>query len=297
MNKFLQYLAHKPGRLFVPAWKLIGTHLPDELYLRVLFRLMTGKKLNLQSPETFGEKIQWLKLHDHNPDYKIMVDKYAVKEYVADKLGSKYIIPTLGVWDRVEDIDWDSLPNQFVLKCTHDSGGLVICKDKNKLDKREASKKLNSCLKKSFYKLYREWPYKDVPHRIIAEKYIEDESGELNDYKVFNFGGEPRMIQVDYNRFNGHLRNLYSPKWDRINATMGYPSDPSREFPKPEVLDELLELCKKLSVGIPHVRTDFYIVNNKIYFGEMTFYHSSGFQKITPKEFEKALGDWIILPV
>lgn len=297
MNKFLQYLAHKPGRLFVPAWKLIGTHLPDELYLRVLFRLMTGKKLNLQSPETFGEKIQWLKLHDHNPDYKIMVDKYAVKEYVADKLGSEYIIPTLGVWDRVEDIDWDSLPNQFVLKCTHDSGGLVICKDKNKLDKREASKKLNSCLKKSYYKLYREWPYKDVPHRIIAEKYIEDESGELNDYKVFNFGGEPRMIQVDYNRFNGHLRNLYSPKLDRINATMGYPSDPSREFPKPEVLDELLELCKKLSVGIPHVRTDFYIVNNKIYFGEMTFYHSSGFQKITPKEFEKALGDWIILPV
>lgn len=297
MNKFLQYLAHKPGRLFVPAWKLIGTHLPDELYLRVLFRLMTGKKLNLQSPETFGEKIQWLKLHDHNPDYKIMVDKYAVKEYVADKLGSEYIIPTLGVWDRVEDIDWDSLPNQFVLKCTHDSGGLVICKDKNKLDKREASKKLNSCLKKSYYKLYREWPYKDVPHRIIAEKYIEDESGELNDYKVFNFGGEPRMIQVDYNRFNGHLRNLYSPKWDRINATMGYPSDPSREFPKPEVLDELLELCKKLSVGIPHVRTDFYIVNNKIYFGEMTFYHSSGFQKITPKEFEKALGDWIILLV
>ena len=297
MNKFLQYLAHKPGRLFVPAWKLIGTHLPDELYLRVLFRLMTGKKLNLQSPETFGEKIQWLKLHDHNPDYKIMVDKYAVKEYVADKLGSEYIIPTLGVWDRVEDIDWDSLPNQFVLKCTHDSGGLVICKDKNKLDKREASKKLNSCLKKSYYKLYREWPYKDVPHRIIAEKYIEDESGELNDYKVFNFGGEPRMIQVDYNRFNGHLRNLYSPKWDRINATMGYPSDPSREFPKPEVLDELLELCKKLSVGIPHVRTDFYIVNNKIYFDEMTFYHSSGFQKITPKEFEKALGDWIILPV
>ena len=297
MNRFLQYLVHKPGRLFVPAWMRIGAVLPDEPYLEVLYRLMTGKKLNLQSPETFGEKIQWLKLYDHNPDYTMMVDKYAVKEYVAEKLGSEYVIPTLGVWDRVEDIDWDSLPNQFVLKCTHDSGGLVICKDKNKIDKSAALKKLNGCLKKIYYKQYREWPYKDVPHRIIAEKYIEDESGELNDYKVFNFGGEPRMIQVDYNRFNGHLRNLYSPEWVRINATMGYPSDPSREFPKPKVLDELLELCKILSVGIPHVRTDFYIVDNKIYFGEMTFYHSSGFQKITPKEFEKALGDWIILPV
>lgn len=292
-----EYIKH-PDILGYRLLQQYFTWLPDKLYVMLMFRFKMGYWPNLKNPQTFSEKLQWLKLYNRRPEYTMMVDKYAVKDYVASIIGEEYIIPTLGVWDKPEDIEWDKLPEQFVLKTTHGGGstGVVICKDKSTFDKKKAISKLNSSMKQDIYRYLKEWPYKNVQRRIIAEKYIVDENNELNDYKVFNFDGEPRMIEVDYNRFQGHLRNLYDTDWERIHATLKYPSDPEREFTKPEVLEELKELCRKLSDGIPHVRSDFFIVDNKIYFGELTFYHGSGYEKTTPEEFNKTLGDWLVLP-
>ena len=290
----------KPQSIFISLLQHFGGWIPDKLYLKWLYHLKMGYKLDLEHPKTFSEKLQWLKLYDRKPVYVTMVDKYAVKDYVAKIIGEKYIIPTLGVWDKPEDVDWDKLPNQFVLKTTHGGGGcgIVICKNKADFDKNVAIQKLKSGFQQDIYTSFREWPYKEVPHRIIAEKYLCDESGyELKDYKVFNFNGEPKMIEIDYDRFNGHSRNLYTTDWELINATLKYPSDPKRVFEKPEVLEELLLLSRKVSKGIPHVRSDFFIINNKIYFGELTFYHGSGYEKTEPEIFNNIIGEWLKLPV
>ncbi len=267
----------------------------DEFYIKTIWKRRMGYQLKLDNPQTFNEKLQWLKLYDHNPIYTKMVDKYEVKKYVANIIGEDHIIPTLAVYDNYDEIDFDILPDQFVLKCTHDSGGLVICKDKANFDKKEAKRKLTKCLRHNFYWDGREWPYKNVKPRIIAERYMTDGDGELKDYKVFTFGGEPKIIQLDYNRFKGHMRNLYNTKWERIDATIEFPTDKNRDFKKPEVLDLLLSLSQRLSQGIPHLRTDFYIVDDKVYFGEMTFYHGSGMETIEPHTFDKQMGDWIDL--
>lgn len=272
-------------------------HLNDEDFLRKKFKLYAGKDLNLSDPITFNEKLQWLKLHDHNPEYTTMVDKYAAKKWVADRIGKEYIIPTLGVWDHFDDIDFDTLPDQFVLKCTHDSGGLVICTDKSHLDVEAARDKLTECLKRNYYWAGREWPYKNVPPRIIAEKYMTDESGiELKDYKIFNFDGEPKLIQVDYDRFVEHKRNLYTTDWKYIEAAIQYPTDPDHQIDRPKQLEKILDLARKLSVGFPHVRTDFYCIDDRIYFGELTFYHGSGFETFTPESIGEEMGKWLKLP-
>lgn len=293
-----EYIAH-PNILGMSLLKKYGLWLPDSIYLRLLYRFKMGKPLHLRNPQTFNEKLQWLKLYNRRPEYTTMVDKYAVKDYVASIIGGEFIIPTIGVWDNPEDIEWNKLPDKFVLKTTHGGGseGVVICKDKDSLDKEKVIKQLKKGLRQDVYKYGKEWPYKNVPRRIIAEEYIEEENGELNDYKVFNFNGEPKVIQVDYNRFKGHLRNLYNTDWEKIDATIEYPSDPNKVINKPAALSQLLDLAKKLSVSIPHVRTDFYIVENKVYFGEMTFFHGSGFEHFSPDSFERVLGDWIVLPI
>lgn len=211
--------------------------------------------------------------------------------------GEEYIIPTLGVWEHFDDIDFDKLPDKFVLKCTHDSGGLVICRDKSKFDKEAARKKLEKCLKRNYFLYGREWPYKNVPPRIIAEKYMVDESGvELKDYKIFCFHGVPKIIEVDFNRFVGHKRNLYTTSWELIDLEICYPSDENFKIAKPEHLEKLLQLATVLSQDIPHIRTDFYVINGKIYFGELTFCHGSGFEKFIPEEWDKIFGDWLKLP-
>lgn len=269
----------------------------DEQYLKILYKTRMGKPLNLDNPQTFNEKLQWLKLYDHNPEYTTMVDKYAAKKWVADRIGGEYIIPTLGVWEHFDDIDFDKLPDQFVLKCNHDSGGLVICRNKSKLDINSARKKINKCLKHNYYWGNREWPYKNVSPKIIAEKYMTDESGvELKDYKIFNFDGEPKLIEVDYNRFVEHKRNLYTTDWQYIEAAIQYPTDPNHQIDRPKQFEKMLELARKLSEGIPHVRTDFYCIDDKIYFGELTFYHESGFGKYTPESLGKEMSKWLKLP-
>lgn len=271
--------------------------LPDRTYLKLIYRRRMGGRLNLTSPQTFNEKLQWLKLYDRNPEYTTMVDKYAAKKWVANRIGEEYIIPTLGVWEHFDDIDFDTLPNQFVLKCTHDSGGLVIVKDKSKLDKKFAKQKIEHCLKRNYYWAGREWPYKNVPPRIIAEKYMTDESGiELKDYKIFNFEGEPKLIEVDYDCFVEHKRNLYTTDWQYIEAAIQYPTDPNHQIDRPKQLEKMLELARKLSEGIPHVRTDFYCIDDRIYLGELTFYHGSGFEKFDPESLGEEMGKWLKLP-
>lgn len=289
---------NNPRILFTSFLQEYGCWIPDRLYLQMQYYLRMGKRIDLNNPQTFNEKIQWLKLYNRKPEYTMMVDKLAVKDYVAGIIGSEYIIPTLGVWDNPEDIDFESLPNQFVLKTTHGGGssGVVICKDKSTFNVKAATLSLKRAMKQNIYKAYREWVYKGITPRIIAEKYLSDLNGELNDYKIFTFNGEAKMIELDYNRFKGHQRNLYDSNWHKLEVKMEYPSDPRREFSKPKRLDELLELSKKLSAGILHVRTDFFIVNDQFYFGELTFYPDSGYGRITPEEFNWQLGKWINLP-
>ncbi len=298
---------NKPLRVFRNPWlvfkflagKGLMDWMPDETYLKLMYRASTGKRLHLDNPQTFGEKLQWLKLHDRNPLYTLMVDKVKAKEYVAEKIGEQYIIPTLGVWENADDVDFGSLPNRFVIKCNHNSGkGMYICKDKSKMDERQVRERLRQGLKENYYKHGREWPYRDVPRRILAEQYMEDESGyELKDYKVFNFNGRPALIEVDFDRFINHRRNIYSTEWKRLELEIQYRSDAQRDIPRPEHLDEMLELCRRLSEGIPHVRTDFYIVNGRLYFGELTFFHGSGMERFNPSEWDERLGRLIKLPV
>ena len=227
-----------------------------------------------------------------------MVDKYAVKLYVRDSIGEKYIIPNLGVWDSPEDIDFESLPKQFVLKTTHGggSGGVVICRDKDKYDRYSVIRKLKRSMKQDIYRTFKEWPYKNVRRRIIAEKFLSVDDGDLKDYKIHCFGGVPRIIEVDYNRFVNHQRILYDTDWNRIEATISYPNDGNFTLPKPQELDELLWVSEKLSQGIPYVRTDLYIVNHHVYFGELTFFHDAGYGEFHPKSFGYQMGDWITLP-
>lgn len=298
MDKFLDM-----SNLFLRAFKFMARKgmmnwMPDKPYLKLMFRAVTGKRLNLHNPKNFNEKLQWLKLYDRNPLYTVMVDKVKAKEYVASKIGDEYIIPTLGVWDNADEVDFDSLPSRFVIKCNHNSGkGMYICRDKSKMDVHKVREGLRRGLQENYYKHGREWPYRDVPRRIIAEQYMEDESGyELKDYKVFNFNGKPELIEVDFDRFINHHRNIYSADWKRLKLEIQYKSDPQRDIPRPECLDEMMELCRKISTGIPHVRTDFYIVNGRLYFGELTFFHGSGMECFNPSEWDEKLGTLIKLP-
>ncbi len=275
----------------------ISKIIPDKLYLQTRYRRIVGEKLNLKNPRTFNEKLQWLKLYDRKPIYTTMVDKYAAKKYVADIIGKEHIIPALGVWNHFDEIDFDGLPNQFVLKCTHDSASVVICKDKQSLNQKATKEKLERSLKRNYYFAGREWPYKNVKPRILAEKYMEDESGsELKDYKIFCFNGEPRLIQVDYNRFSGHKRNLYDTDWNYLEMMLEYPADPSKQIPRPERLEDMLFMARKLSDGMIFARVDFYSKDEEIYFGEITFYPGSGIEKFVPENWDMELGNWIKLP-
>ena len=271
----------------------------DEKYLKMLWRLKFHKSLNLDNPQTFNEKLQWLKIHDRKPIYTTMADKYVVKKYVADKIGGEYIIPTLGVWESFEDINFDILPNQFVLKCTHDSGGIIIVKDKNNFDKKSARKLLERNLIRNFYYCGREWPYKNVPPRIIAEKYMEDsQDKELRDYKFYCFDGKVHALLLVTNRHGkGKMYfDYFDSEFSHLNLTNHWHSNAPVTPRKPYSFDTMIELAKILSTGIPHVRVDFYEMNGRVYFGEMTFYNNSGFLKIHPDDWEIEWGNLIRLP-
>lgn len=300
-DKLIKILKN-PGYIFIALSRLgFFKNMNDEKYLCIVYKIRTGKTLNLEKPKTFNEKLQWLKLYDRKIEYTTMVDKYAVKQYVADKIGENHIIPTLGVWDKFEDIDFDKLPNNFVLKCTHDSGGLVICRDKSKLDMNAAKKKLNKSLKRNYFYAGREWPYKDVKPRIIAEKYLEEKGKTVpEDYKVYCINGKPIYIVVFHNRFN-HGEELsetvYNTAWEPQYISLDEHFKVSNIVESvSECLDKMLEYSEILSENICQSRIDFYIVNNHLYFGEITLYTASGFQKMIPEEMDYKLGQMIKLP-
>ena len=299
VKRLIYEIAKNPSKLAVYLLLKIAPILSDRLFLKVLFRLRMGYKLNLDNPVTFNEKLQWLKLNNRKPEYTQMVDKVGAKEYVASIIGEEYIIPTIGVWDRVEDIDWAALPNQFVLKCTHDSGGIVICPDKTKLDISAAKRKLKRGLKRDFYSQNREWPYKDVKRRIIGEVYMVDESGyELKDYKWFCFDGVPKALFIATDRgVKGEETkfDFFDADFNHLPFTNGHPNSPHTIL-KPQGFEKMKELAAKLSEGQPHLRVDFYDINGKIYFGELTFYHWSGTTPFEPVEWDYKFGEWIKLP-
>lgn len=270
----------------------------DQSYIKAYYYCKMGRRLNLNAPESFNEKLQWLKFHDRRPEYSMMVDKWAVKEYVAKKIGAQYVVPTLAVYDAVEEIDFGALPRQFVLKCTHDSGGVVICKDKEVLDRNAAIVKLKNGWDKNYYHYSMEYPYKDVKPRIIAEQFLSDDGAELADYKVHCFNGEPRLILVckDRHADSGLTEDFFTSEWRHLGVRR--PEHPNAKQPieKPEELDRLLELSRELANGIPFVRVDFYISQHKIYFGELTFFPASGMTPFVPESFDRLFGSWLQLP-
>lgn len=268
---------------------------PDELFLRIKYWACLGKKLNLDNPKTFNEKLQWLKINDRKPEYSIMVDKYEIKKVVGDKIGEQYIIPTLGVWDRFEDIDFEEMPEQFVLKCTHDSGGIAICLDKKNFDIEKARRKINRSLKKNYYNQSREWPYKNVKPRIIAEQYIEDTATkELRDYKIMCFNGKAKCSFVCTDRYSsdGLKVTFFDRNWNKMPFERHYPSS-DIAIEQPQNYSLMIEIAEKLSSNIPFSRIDFYEVNGKVYFGEITFYPGSGFEEFTPINWDYTLGEWL----
>lgn len=299
LNSIKKYILHPSGLIPVLSYRGFLRWIPDKTYLKLIFRVIMKKKLDLKNPKTYSEKLQWIKLYDRNPLYVRLVDKYEVKEYIKEKIGSEYVIPTIGIWDRVEDIPFDQLPSQFVLKCTHDSGGIIICKDKDQFDVKKAKKELNKYLHKSFYWYGREWPYKQVKPRIIAEKYMEDsKTHELRDYKFFSFDGQVKALFIATGRQNPNDEtrfDFFDESFNHLDLINGHPNaDIVPE--KPVCFDEMKSLAASISIGIPQVRIDFYEVNGRVYFGEMTFFHWCGLKPFEPEKWDEIFGSWITLP-
>lgn len=271
--------------------------LSDKTYTKLLFRYRAGYVLNLNNPRSFNEKLQWLKLYYRKPIMTSLVDKYEVKRYVKEKTNEQYIIPTLGVWHHFDEIDFHKLPNKFVLKTTHDQGGVVICEDKNTFDKDSANKILTKHLKRNFYKIYREWPYKNVLPRIIAEKYIDSEE-ELVDYKFYCFDGVPKVLFVSSGRQGGSkVFDFYDIEGNYLDVCRPNTINSKRENIIPENYPLMLEIAEKLSKGFPHLRVDLYNLNGRVYFGELTFFTGSGMKAFIPSKWDYIFGSYIKLPL
>lgn len=300
IQKCIRYITNGDYRFMVNCNHGMYKSMPDDIYLKRLFKAKLGVDLNLSDPKTFNEKIQWLKLFDRKPEYTAIVDKYAVKKWVAGRIGEEYIIPTLGVWDHFDEINFDALPDQFVLKCTHDSGGLVIVKDKNQFDRKAAKKKLEKHLRRNYYFGTREWPYKNVKPRVIAEPYIEDnQTKELRDYKFYTFNGAPKMMFISTGR--GSASGLKLDYFDMDGNHMGithvgvYPN--AGVCPDlPENFELMKYLAEKLAKKFAFVRVDFYEANHKVLFGELTLHSGAGYDSFRPDEWNYIVGNWLKLP-
>ena len=306
LKRGIQYLLYNRAQFCDSFVKNFFGFLPDKLYLSLRYRCQMGHWIDWKDPKTFTEKLQWLKVYDYKPEYTQMVDKLAVKDYVAARIGEEYIIPTLGVWDRVEDIDWDSLPEQFVLKTTHGGGGcgVVVCSDKAKFDKEKAIRKLKLSMRTNAGQTYREKPYLNVPRRIIAEKFIAERNTEgtlietdLPDYKFFCFNGEPRYCQVIRDRSTKETIDFYDMEWNLMPFVGLNPVAKNGLNPvaKPVHLNDMICICRKLSKNMKFSRIDLYVINDKEYFGEITLYPAAGFGEFTPNEWNERLGHLIKL--
>ena len=268
--------------------------LSDALYLKLAYRGNTGRKLHLSAPKRYTEKLQWMKIYDRNPRYTTMVDKAAAKEWVASIIGQEHIIPTLGVWDHFEDIDLDALPQQFVLKCTHDSHSVLVCTDKQSFDFASAQKQLDTALKREYFYEGRQWPYKNVPPRIIAEQFMENDATEdFRDYKFFTFNGEPKVMYIATGRGTGETYgDFFDMDFKHLDLCIDHKSAPVCPE-KPSCFEEMKKAAALLAWGTPQVRVDFYEVNGQFYFGEMTFFHCGGFVTFQPDSWDEVFGSWM----
>ena len=273
--------------------KILGI-IPDKLFLKISYKIKTGRTLHLDNPQTYSEKLNWLKIYDRNPLYTKLVDKYEVRDYVKEKIGEEYLFPLLGVWDKYEDIDFDKLPNRFVLKCTHDFGSVVLVDDKAKLDKDKAKESINDELKYNFYYRAREWAYKNVKPRIIAEQYMEDGNKRLIDYKFFCFNGKVEFMFIASGRGTDLRFDFFTKDFQHIKTTNGVPN--ANVTPKkPTCYDDMIKIAEKLAEGINNVRVDLYDIDGRIYFSELTFYHNGGMVVFNPYEIDRRLGEKFVL--
>lgn len=272
-----------------------GKLLSDRCFLKIKFYAVIGRKLNLNNPKSYNEKLQWLKLYDRKKIYTTMVDKFEAKKLVASIIGEEYIVPTLGVYDSFNQIDFDKLPNKFLLKCTHDSGGVVVCDDKASFDFKDAEKIISDSLNRNFYYEGREWPYKNVKPRIIAEKYIdEDDVNGLKDYKFFCFDGVAKAMFISSDRISSKKTkfDFFDMDFNHLPFNNGHPNS-KENIIKPNGFEKMKSLSEKLSIGIPQVRIDFYDVKGHIYFSEITFFSRSGLVRYDPKKWDYIFGSWI----
>lgn len=299
MKKIIKYIKYPSSIIVYLMNKGYFKWLNDKTYLKIKYRIIMNTKLNLENPQTFNEKLQWLKLNDRNPEYTKMVDKYEAKKYVSDIVGEEYIIPTLGVWEKFEDIDFEKLPNQFVLKPTHTSGNVFICKDKNNIDYKKLKREVNKWMKRRYYYIHREWPYKNVKPRIIAEKYMQNKNDEdLKDYKFYCFNGIPRFLYVSEGLKNHKTAKIEFFDMNFKPAKFGRTDYKKFDIKpnKPIAFKEMKVLASILSKNIPFVRVDFYEINANIFFGELTFCPCAGYMPFKPEEWDRKLGDMLELP-
>lgn len=296
-NRIIKAIKHPEWLLGVFIRRYLGKYLSDEVFIKLEYFSGMRKFPNIKNPKTFNEKLQWLKLNDIHSEYGLLVDKADAKDYVAEIIGKEYIIPTLGVWNSFDEIDFDALPMQFVLKTTHDSGGVVVVKDKSSFNKNAAKKKLENSLKRNYFLEHREYPYKFVKPRILAEKYMVDESGiELKDYKFFCFNGKCKMLFVASDRnINDVKFDFFDTDFNHLPFIQGHPCS-KKLIHKPKGFEEMVKLSERLSSGFPHLRVDLYDINGKIYFGELTFFHFSGNVPFIPNEWDYKIGEWLELP-
>lgn len=297
-KKLFKYLFTKPTLIMRIGWDYLAPVLPDEFFTKVRFKLTMGYWMDFNNPQTYNEKLQWLKLNDIHPEFTKLVDKIDAKEYIAKKVGKQYIIPTIATWNSVDEINWDTLPNQFVIKSTNDSGGVVVCKDKSRLNIQQAKQKLKKLGKRDYSQISKEYPYKAVPHRFIAEEYMEDESGfELKDYKIFCFDGKAKFLFVATGRQSNDIRfDFFDIEYNHLPVINGHPNADSIPS-KPVNFDKMIDLAEQISNGMRHVRVDLYNINGKIYFGELTFFHWSGIVPFEPFEWDVKFGEFLKLPI
>lgn len=299
-NKFHTALSllRTPGKMILPMGQNgLLKFLPDEQYLKLVFKAELGYPLNLEKPSTYNEKLQWLKIYDRRPEYIVYADKWKVRDYIEKTLGREYLVPVIGVYEKSEDIPWDKLPNRFALKCNHASGTNIICTDKTKLDYKQASQKIDKWMRYNAFWMGREWCYKEIKPCIICEEFLESNDGNTpDDYKFMCFNGEPKLIQVHHDRFGDHTLDFMDINWRKTGIVQG-PRNSDKAIPKPASFDEMKKIAETLSKDMYYARIDMYTINNEVKFGEITMYPTSGFSPFESIDTDNMLGSWIKLPI
>lgn len=294
LKTVLSLLKNRQGMVIPLDANRLTPWLSDEAFSKIAFKQMMGYKLNLKNPTTFNEKLQWLKIYDHRPEYTDLVDKLKAKEIVGEKIGQEHIVPVYGAWERAEDIDFNSLPDRFVLKCNHDQGSVILVPDKGKLDRESAVAELRGKLKHNIFYGTREYPYKNVSPRVFAEQYLQS---DITDYKFYCFNGEPRFLYCGMGMMRAHVGQVdfFDLDW---NLMPFYRTDYGRlgMVPRPKCLDEMIQIARTLSAGVPFVRIDLFAVEGRVYFSEFTLCPASGFMKFVPEKYDRIVGEWLKLP-